>query len=225
VSGPEYESPDPSPVEPSTTSEPTVEPPAPRGPSFGTVVTGLILVALGVVWLLSTIDAIDVDLALSVPVALAVVGLALILGSFRGSHPGLVTLGVFLTVATLVVSFFPAGFRGGIGEQNITVTQIEQLEERYDIAIGKIEFDMRNLQITNSVTVELTVGAGEIRVRTPQDVALRVDASVGAGEVQVRGERSEGLLPGLDYKSPGFDTASVTLTLKINVGAGKIEVD
>jgi predicted membrane protein len=225
VSGPDYESPESSAVEPTPAFEPTSEPPAPRGPSFGTIVTGLILVALGVVWLLSTIDAIDVDLALSVPVALAVVGLAMIIGSFRGSHPGLVTLGVFLTIATLVVSFFPAGFRGGIGEQNITVTQMEQLEERYDVAIGKIEFDLRSLEITNSVTIELTVGAGEILVRTPEDVALRVDGSVGAGEIQVRGERSEGLLPRLDYKSPGFDSASVTLTLEINVGAGKIEVD
>lgn len=194
-----------------------------RFPSYGTIVTGIVLVALGVVWLLHAADLISVRLSMVVPIALAVVGLALMVGSFRGHHPGLITLGVFLTVATLLVAFLPAGFRGGVGDREVTVTEMAQLEERYDLALGKIQLNLSDLEMTESATVAMSVGAGEVQVRLP-DVPFRVEASVAAGEIIVEGEDSDGLLPNLDYTSPGFDTAPVTLTLEINVGAGKIEV-
>lgn len=193
-------------------------------PTYGTIVTGIVLVILGTVWLLDAADLVSVRLTMVVPIALAVVGLALIVGSFRGQHPGLVTLGVFLTIATLLISFVPAGFRGGIGDREITVTQESQLEERYDLALGKLTLDLSGLEMTESATIAMSVGAGEIQVRMPPDIPFRVEASVGAGEVLVLDEASEGLLPTHNYTSPGFDTAPVTLTLNVNVGAGKVEV-
>lgn len=192
-------------------------------PSYGTIVTGIVLVALGLVWLLNATDLVTVRLSMVIPIALAVVGLALIAGSFRGQHPGLITLGVFLTVATLLVAFLPTGFRGGVGDRQVTVTQMSQLEERYDLFLGKIELDLSGLEMTESATVGISIGAGEAQVRVP-DVPFRVEASVGAGEIIVEGESSDGLLPNLNFSSPGFDTAPITLTLDINVGAGKIEV-
>ncbi|HEX6947853.1 MAG TPA: LiaF domain-containing protein [Acidimicrobiia bacterium] len=211
-------------TDPETTRvEPTVAHDS-RHPSYGTVVTGVILVLLGVLWALDAADVAEIRLSMVIPITLAVVGLALMIGSFRGEHPGLITLGVFLTVATLLVSFLPGSFRGGVGDREIRVTQMSELEDRYDLALGKIQLDLEDLDLTQSAEVELSVGAGEIQVRVPDDVEFRVEASVGAGEIQVVDESSEGITPRLDYTSPGFDSASTTLTLKINVGAGKIEV-
>lgn len=209
---------------PETTQHETTTQESSGYPSFGTVVSGLILLALGMLWLLDELEVLNVRLALVVPIALGVVGLSLMLGAFRGSHPGLVTLGVFLTIATLLISFFPVGFRGGIGERNVRVTEMSQLDDRYDMALGKIEIDMSDLDLTESAAVEMSVGAGEIQVRVPENVALKVEASVAAGEIIVRDRTSQGLTPSLDYESEGFATAPVTLTLRINVGAGKIEV-
>ncbi len=206
-----------------TTTTTTTEVEPSRFPSYGTIVTGIVLVALGIVWLLHSADLISVRLSMVIPLALAVVGLALMVGSFRGHHPGLITLGVFLTVATVLVAFLPTGFRGGVGDREVTVNEMTQLEERYDLALGKLALDLSGLEMTESATVAISVGAGEVQVRLP-DVPFRVEASVAAGEIIVEGEDSDGLLPNLDYTSPGFDTAPVTLTLNINVGAGKIEV-
>lgn len=208
-----------------TTPDPIIdEGRASNFPTYGTIVTGIVLVILGTVWLLDAADLVSVRLTMVVPIALAVVGLALIVGSFRGQHPGLVTLGVFLTIATLLISFVPAGFRGGIGDREIIVTQESQLEERYDLALGKLTLDLAGLEMTESATIAMSVGAGEIQVRVPSGVPFRVEASVGAGEVLVRDEASGGIMPTHNYSSPGFDTAPITLTINLNVGAGKVEV-
>lgn len=203
-----------------------VEEPQPTSdfPTYGAIVTGIVLVILGTVWLLDAADVVSVRLTTLVPIALAVVGLALIIGSFRGQHPGLVTLGVFLTIATLFIAFVPAGFRGGVGDREITVTNMSQLEERYDIALGKMTLDLSALEMTESATVAISVGAGEAQVRVPDDTPFRVEANVGAGEIIILGEGAEGLMPNYSFTSPGFDTAPVTLTLNVNIGAGKVEV-
>ena len=49
-------------------------------PTYGTVVTGLVLVVLGLVWLLDAADIMSVKLSMVIPIALAVVGLALMVG-------------------------------------------------------------------------------------------------------------------------------------------------
>jgi len=204
-------------VEPTTTPESHL-------PSYGTVVTGIILVVLGVLWLLDAADVISISLGMVFPLALAVVGLALMVGSFRGHHPGLVTLGVFLTILTLMVSFLPGAFRGGIGDREVRVTEMSQLEDSYGMALGKITLDLTDLEMTESAEVQLSVGAGEVQVRVPDDVPFRVVGSVGAGEIIVADETAQGITPRLEYTGPGYEDASTTLTLNIDVGAGKIEV-
>lgn len=211
----------------SSTDTPTpTEPgraPKPAQP-YGTVIAGAVLLVLGVLWLLDATGVLDVRLAVVLPAVLAAVGVALTIGSFTGPHPGLITFGVFLTIATLVVALAPAGFQGGIGERNIRVTQQTELEARYEVGLGKLDLDMGDLVMTQSAEVRVSVGAGEIRIILPDDVAVRVETSVGAGEIDLLGERADGLSPGLTHTSPGFDSASVTLTIDVNVGAGKIEV-
>jgi hypothetical protein len=192
--------------------------------TYGTVVVGTLLVVLGVLWLLNATGVLELRLAVVLPAALAAVGLALAVGSFTGPHPGLISFGVFLTIATLVVALAPVGFRGGIGERNVRVTQQTELETRYEVALGKIDLDMGDLALTRSAEVRVAVGAGEILIILPDDVAVRVETSVGAGEIDLLGEHADGLSPSLTHTSPGFDSASVTLTIDVSVGAGKIEV-
>src|SRR5690606_36081877 len=147
------------------------------------------------------------------PLALAVVGLALMVGSFRGHHPGLVTLGVFLTILTLMVSFLPGTFRGGIGDREVRVTEMSQLEDSYGMALGKITLDLTDLELTQSAEVPLPVGAGEVQVRVPDDIAYRVVGSVGAGEIIVSDATAQGITPLLESTGPSHDDATSTLTL------------
>ncbi len=185
---------------------------------------GAILVVLGALWLLDAIGVADLRFAVVLPAALAVIGISLIVGSFSGPHSGLVVAGVFLTIATLVLALVPSGFSGGIGERNIRVTQQSELETGYGVALGKLTLDLGELDMTQSAELTVSVGAGELRINLPAGVPVTVDAAAGAGEVHLLDERADGLLPSLTHVTPGHDTAGVTLTIEVRVGAGKIEV-
>lgn len=209
---------------PEVPDSPEREVPQEWGRPYGAIVAGTILVVLGVLWLLDATDVLDLSPRLVLPAALAAVGVALVAGAFRGRHPGLITLGVFLSIATLVVALTPVGFSGGIGQRNITVTQQSDLEASYGVALGQVRLDLGGLTVTEPVVVKVGVAAGEIQLIAPPDLPVKIEATVGAGEILLLGERADGLSPRLSYTDPDFDTASESLTLEINVGAGKIEV-
>ena len=212
-----------------STSE-TVERPvnaatSPRRP-YATMVAGALLVVVGALWLLDATDVIELHASIVLPAVLAVIGLALIVGSFEGPHPGLVVAGVFITIATLAVAAAPPdALRGGIGERNVNVSGQADLESTYNVALGDLSLDLSDLTMSASAEVTATVGAGELVVTLPPDLAVDITASVGAGEIDLLGETGEGLSVNRTYTSDGFESAEVTLTLDLNVAAGSIEVD
>jgi predicted membrane protein len=188
-------------------------------------VAGLLLVVVGVLWLLDVMGTIELRIAVLIPAVLAVVGLALIIGSFDGPHTGLVIAGVFLTIATLGLAVAPIGsFRGGIGERNFVVTDEAELEERYDLGLGEMNLDLSGLELTSSTSVAASVGAGEITVTLPGDLSVQVEATAGAGEISVLGEHTEGVSIDIAFEDDDFSTADVTLTLDVTIGAGEITV-
>jgi predicted membrane protein len=210
---------------PDTTST-TVTTPGPSRHTYGAVVAGIVLVVVGALWLLHATDVIELDFGILVPAILAVIGIALIIGSFDGAHTGLVIAGVFLTILTLALAVAPAGaFRGGVGERNIMVGQQSELADRYDLGLGEMSLDLSELDLTSSAEIAVSVGAGQINIILPEDLEVDIDASAWAGQIDLLGERAEGLSVTLDYTSDGFDTAPVTLTLDVNVAAGDIKVE
>jgi predicted membrane protein len=192
---------------------------------FGQIVVGVVLVVLGVVWLLDVLGAIDLRAAVVLPALLAAVGVALMMGSLRGPHPGLVAAGVVLTVITLFAALTPAeALRGGIGQRRYLVTRAADLRSEYEVGIGDLTLDLSSLDLTSSRSVTVTVGAGDLKVIVPDGIALAVEASSGAGEIVVLDERSDGLSPDVSYRSPGYAEAVVQLELDLELGAGRIEV-
>jgi predicted membrane protein len=190
------------------------------------VVTGALLVVVGGLWLLDATDVVDLRVAIVLPAVLAVIGLALIVGAFDGPHPGLVVAGVFVSLAVLAVAAAPPdAFHGGIGERSIRVTDQADLAARYDVGLGELSLDLSDLDMTESAEIEATVGAGELTIMLPQDLAVDISASAGAGQVDLFGEVNEGLSVTDTYTSHGFESATVTLTLDLDVAAGNIEVD
>ncbi len=116
------------------------------------------------------------------PAVLAVIGLALIIGAFDAPHPGLVVAGVFLTLIVLAVAAAPTdASRGGIGERSIRVTDQADLASRYDVALGEMSLDLSDLTMTESAEIVVTVGAGDLTITLPPDLAVDVTASAGAG--------------------------------------------
>jgi len=184
-----------------------------------------LLVVIGALWLLHAVDLIELEAAVVLPAVLAVVGIALIIGSFGGSHSGLVVFGAFLTVAVVAAAVTPLdSWRGGVGDRRHQVNTEAELAPEYRLGIGDLRLDLRDLDLTSPRAVTASVGAGTIRIVLPRDLAVTIDASVGAGEIDLLGERSEGLAVTRTFESPGFTESEVTLSLTIDVSAGEIEV-
>lgn len=192
---------------------------------YGSVVLGVVLLVTGGLWLLDAMDLLDLRAALILPGVLTVVGLALIFGASSGPHSGLVVFGVFLTIAVVAAAVTPPdAFSGGIGERQFRVGQEDALQPSYNVGVGDLRLDLRDLDLTEPTTVDVTVGAGEMRIQLPADIPVRVDASVGAGEVVLLDQSTDGLSVNRTYESPGFADADVTLTLDLDVATGRIEV-
>lgn len=65
------------------------------------------------------------------------------------------------------------------------------------------------------------VGAGDLKLRVPRDVGLRITLDHGFGDVDVEdGSFEDGV-----YLSDGFADAPVTLDLQIELGAGDLDID
>lgn len=210
------------PVAPPPLSEPEPD----TGNSWASMTAGVVLILLGAAWLLNLTDVIDLRAAFVLPAMLALVGLALVVGSLRGPHPGLIVLGTFLTIATGFAAVAPPeAFRGGLGERLHTVANAAELESRYELGLGDLEIDLSSLELDDQRHVTVALGAGNLNVTLPRDLPVLVSAETGAGEIVMLGEKVDGVAVEQTYRSPGYNGADARLHIEIEVGAGSIEVD
>lgn len=208
-------------------------PPAPPSPSrplpVGRLLIGVVLVALGLGWLLDAIGAVDVDWDVLLPIALIVVGAALLVAAWQGrGRGGLIALGVVLTVILTVATVVRVPLSGGIGDRTERPTTLAATNRPFELSIGKLTVDLRDLSWPTGsppgrISVEAAVGMGQLIVivgsATP---CVAVHAEAGMGEVVVLGERKSGVSP--EYRTDAVCLAAPVLTLELSVGLGQVEV-
>lgn len=192
----------------------------------GPLVLGLLLVAVGVAWLVETLDVVEVPWGALLPIALIVVGVALILAAQTGGHGGLVAAGVVLTVLTVITAAIDFPLRGGVGERLERPTSVGELEESYDLAIGQLTLDLTTLgPISAALDVEANLGMGELVIEVPQDLVVRVRAEASVGDVQLFDEEESGVGPEVEHVDEAFGTASGRVSIDASVGLGSITVE
>jgi predicted membrane protein len=193
---------------------------------LGRLVLGGILLGGGALWLLSSLDVIDISLTAVLPVALILVGLALVIGSRTGRHSGLIAAGVILTVALAFASTFDIRLEGGVGERDYAPTSVADLKPEYRLALGEMRLDLTGLEISpeSRISVEASVGVGQLVVHVPSDVRVHVHATAGAGQVVVFGRESNGLDAELSTPISG-GPGHPALILELSVGLGQVDVD
>jgi predicted membrane protein len=194
----------------------------PAGPGLGHLVSGALLILVGVGWLIETADWGDVPWRILLAVSLIVVGLALMWGSRTGSHGGLIALGVVLTIvvalgtALEVLADIP--LTGGVGEE--IHRPLSSVDDEYRWALGSMTLDLSGATALEGETIEASVAIGELVVIVPDDVAVQVDARSGIGEVEVLDRRSSGLGADLTFDEGG----EMLLVLDLDVAIGRVEV-
>jgi hypothetical protein len=212
------------PAGPPATERRTVATTTAAGLPIGRIILGLLLVFVGLAWALDTADVLTLRWPVILAVALVVVGIGLVVDARRGMNGGLLATGIVLTALLLVSSLAPVRVAGPVGERVAAPTSIEAVDDRYEMAMGSLTVDLRQVDMPAGDTeIEVQLGMGELVVRLPEGVAVEIRGRVGAGEIQALGRSAAGVGVSLDEVFPDAD-AEATLILELQVGLGKIEV-
>lgn len=196
----------------------------------GQIVTGGVLIVIGVGWLLSALDVATIPWRALLAGVLIIVGVALAAAASQGAAPGGlfstgITLVVILALLSTVTSAFSIPLRGGVGDRDYAPTTAT-LKTEYNLIAGQLDLVLDQMEFPEGETrIEAGVTFGKLVVESiPDDVAVRVEASATAGQINLFGNIQDGVNVDQTTADAAFDEAAKRLVLDVTVGFGQIEV-
>jgi phage shock protein PspC (stress-responsive transcriptional regulator) len=221
--------------EPSTPTPP----PAPHRAPITSATLGLALLAGAVTaGILLIVGAFTLaNLPIVFGVMLAVLGLGLLVGSLLRSGRGLIPFALLLIAVTWAVLAAPVDrWRDGeVGDLRVAPTTAAALLPTYERSAGEIDLDLRNLDLAvppgapdpGPVQTKVSIGAGDVQVRVPDNADVTVNGSVGVGSVSFADHEDAGpgaeLRVNQDLGDDGVRSGRL-LVLDLEAGAGNVEV-
>jgi phage shock protein PspC (stress-responsive transcriptional regulator) len=130
-------------------------------------------------------------------------------------------LALLLVGAAVVAATFNVHLGNGIGERSYVVAGTQDLRSSYELGIGELTLDLRDVRFTSREThVKARVDVGDLRVIVPQDVALKVRGDAQLGEVHILGKADDGR----HARTSVIETGKHVLVLDTHVGIGQVHV-
>ncbi len=215
----------PPPPAPAATP-PDLPPAKPRERSIlGRLTIGVTLLGLGIMAILDNIEGVPMDAEPRHYMALAVtiVGLGLLVGSVAGRARWLILLGVIMVPTLMFSPVFELDWEAEAFESRIAPTTFAGLEQSYELDLGSLEIDLRELPWDGEeIAIDADVDVGEIEIFVPDGVGVVGSASVDIGQASGLG-RSRGGLGDLRlvWDEPG---AGGTILLDAEVNIGQIAI-
>ncbi len=165
-----------------------------RPPSpLGWYVLGAMFGAIGLLALATNLLRIDVDPGQFFGVALAALGIGLVIGTWWGRARLLILLGMLLLPFAVTASFVTAPIEGGVGDHWFEPTSAAELRDEYRLVGGRIILDLTEIEATDEpMVISASVAIGRLVVRLPPDAGFEINAAVGAGDLFVLGTRQIG---------------------------------
>lgn len=196
---------------------------------LGRLTLGLALVTLGVLTALDRLGVFDLTVRDAMAVALLVVGLGLVVGTWLGRARWLSILAALLLLPGLVLSTalhemdVPLG--SGIGERSFGTTAVADVQPTYELGVGSLRLDFANLDMAEE-TVETTarVGLGQIEITVPEDATIVVHYDITGGRVELFGNAVEGQ-PVRGTQVFNGEPGAGRLELTVEVALGQVEVN
>ena len=188
-------------------------------PSFlGRLTFGIGLIALGVMafadYVMTTFDP---TIRHYFGLAMGIVGLGLLVGTWFGRARSLIVVGILLVPPLLVSPFVEFGFDGPVGEQRISPTTVSAIESEYTLAMGELVIDLRDVDFgTGSTEFDAQVGIGSLQIILPDGVGADVEGRVGMGQVDLFGSQRAGLTRTASTTLDG--TGTVVIDARTNMG-------
>jgi phage shock protein PspC (stress-responsive transcriptional regulator) len=207
-----------------------VPPPRRRGPRLFGPTLAVVAVALGSLGLYDASGGHVVGSAYPA-LALAVVGLMLVVGAFVGRAGGLIFLGFVATMALVVSSVVGSAteIRGGDRQPlRVTPTSATDVQPHYYVPSGQVRVDLSKVDHAEDLagrSIEIGARVGEVVVVLPRDVSTHIEADIsGPGQIDLPDRSTDGINTSLSETYRNGAGTSGTLSLHTHLFAGHIDV-
>jgi len=194
----------------------------PRSP-LGWYVLGAMLAGIGLLALTTNVTGAEVELGQFFGVAMAVIGIGLVVGTRWGHARLLILLGLLLLPFATAATYISAPLEGGFGGHQFTPTSVGELRDEYRLVGGALVLDLTEMEVADDpIVIAASVAVGGLYVKLPSDAGLELDAAVGAGDMLI-----------LDAWQFGSDLTDrlvrtgdgPTFVLDLEAGVGGIQVE
>jgi hypothetical protein len=174
------------------------------------------LLGLGGVWYL-----VGGELTTYLAVALIATGIAMVVARIVGRVGALVPLGLFLALALLVTSALGLPWHGGVGDRTWQPASAVGLRGQYQLGVGDLTLDLRDVSFTGHRHVDANVGVGRVLVIVPPYTQVVAHGHAGIGNVRVFGQEDDGLGAS---RTATVGSGTAVLDLDLHAGVGAVEV-
>ncbi|MFQ5674764.1 MAG: cell wall-active antibiotics response protein LiaF [bacterium] len=195
------------------------ESPAPKNKSA--VYWGIIMIALGVIFLLDELDIMDAGDFFSRfwPLILIAIGVKMILTRQETSSTA------SNDREQLADSSDPVKYSKVIGDINLKLETKALEGGNIGTTIGDMKIDLSDIDMaTGEKTLSIDGMIGDVRVILPKTLKVTVKANVTIGDIQLLDITGDGFFLSRSYKSQGYDKAQKKLYISISEVIGDIEV-
>lgn len=205
----------------------------------GRIMWGMLLIVVGLLMLLETMDIMDFGSTVRQfwPVILILWGVMLMLRRGRTRRRSPVQETPPMTVSTAGERTPPIAdkvtatdadqvFSSGVfGDQKLVVRSHAFRGGSVSVVFGDIHIDLSACAVADgSHTLKLSGVFGDVKVRLPRDVPVRVSANTLFGDVSVNEQKRTGVSPSLLHEEPLYSQASRRLWIDAAQVFGDVEV-
>jgi predicted membrane protein len=196
---------------------------------------GLLLIAVGVIFLLDNRGVVDAVYILRTywPLVLIVLGLAMLLGSTRRKNVTVIGSPADVSASRGGAQQTRSGTRNieqvyesnVFGDVHLAVTSDNFKGGSVSTVFGDMSIDLLNTNAADGEQ-ELNISGvfGDVDIDIPPDVPISVSGSTLFGDIRVREERRSGIGQQLAYRSENYDTAARKLKIQFNQVFGDIKI-
>lgn len=196
-----------------------------RGSSLlGRATFGLIVLALGAAALADLAGIVALSATRALAVALSVVGIGLVIGTWWGRSRGLLALGLVLLGALTGLALADVVDEAGVGVRVERPAALDEVRDEYALLAGLSVLDLSAVEFGRTPTaVTANVGVGRLEVIVPADVTVDIEGHVRAGDLLVPGEYLAGANLQVDAVGEGGRDGG-RLALDVGAGMGSVVV-
>jgi predicted membrane protein len=188
----------------------------------GSIALGAVIAALGAIWLLEVSDTVDLDTGVWVGIVLVGIGVGVIASPRGGARILLIVIGLFVALIGGALAATNVEFSGGVGDRHESPESVDELDDPYELGIGRLELDLTELDLDEDTTVRAQIGIGQLVVTVPAARPVSVDAETGAGDIDVLGDHDDGF--DAELQTDADRGVGPELRLELEAGIGGIRV-